>query len=240
MALEWRAFCRALAQERAAEEERLLWKWEGRTDPVPMAHRWEHVQDVVRLALWLAAVEGATAEGTRVIEAAAWRHDIRKLEPRHAEAAAAEVPALLARTDFPAALVARVADTVAKHEGMTRPEDAPPLQPLEAAILWDADKLSKLGAGALAMWGGSPYDAGKPLADRCAHLARWARGLFQHTGASMNTPAAQIEARRRLAALLSALAAWEEERLLGAPPDARRLPGPESPGSGPISTGINP
>ncbi|MGL4650998.1 MAG: hypothetical protein ACRC1H_16435, partial [Caldilineaceae bacterium] len=68
----WRSACRQLAQARAEAEAIELWAWCDRSQPLPFSHRWEHVQEVVRLALLLAAVEGATPEQTMVIEAAAW------------------------------------------------------------------------------------------------------------------------------------------------------------------------
>jgi uncharacterized protein len=50
---------------------------------------------------------------------------------------------ILARSDFPEAKIGLVADAIAKHVGL---ETSGPIVPLEAAILWDADKLTKLGA----------------------------------------------------------------------------------------------
>ncbi|MBA3533831.1 MAG: hypothetical protein H0T73_18085, partial [Ardenticatenales bacterium] len=58
---------------------------------------------------------------------------------------------------FPSEKIEAVAEAIAQHEGLTRPAAdwrkregtpfcaAPPLQPIEAALLWDADKLSKIG-----------------------------------------------------------------------------------------------
>ncbi|MGL4649675.1 MAG: hypothetical protein ACRC1H_09735, partial [Caldilineaceae bacterium] len=145
------------------------------------------------------------------IEAAAWLHDIRKLEPRHAARAADETPAILAATDFPAAQVGAVALAIARHEGMTRDDGAPPLAPLEAGVLWDADKLSKLGVGALMQSIASPYDAGRTLAERRANLLRWTHTTLARTVASFNTPTARAWGARRHAAMLAALAAWEDE-----------------------------
>lgn len=213
---DWRQSCRDLAQARAAYEESHLWGVTGLSGPSPFAHRWEHVQEVVRLAHWLAAAAGATDAQQTVIEAAAWLHDICKLEPHHAAAAAAEAPGILAATSFPPALVAAVVDTIAQHEGMTRPAGAPPLQPLEAAVLWDADKLSKLGVGALAISMAAPYDAGRGLAERRARMELFVHTTLARTVESMNTPTARAEAQRRFADLTLAMRAWEAEAALGA------------------------
>lgn len=210
-ASDWRDVCRGLAQERANAEAIRLWKWNEQAEHVPFSHRREHVQEVVRLALLLAAAEGATPEQTTVIEAAAWLHDIRKHEPHHATAGAAEAPRVLASTDFPPALIDAVAHAIAQHEGLTRPPGAPPLQPLEAAILWDADKLSKLGVSALVSGLLAPYDTGCTLSERRHRHTLWVRSTLARTVESMNTRAAQQAARHRFAAMSSALAAWEAE-----------------------------
>jgi HD superfamily phosphodiesterase len=218
----WQQVCIEMAERRAGEEAVLLWRWDAHSTPVPFAHRWEHVQEVVRLALWLAAAEGASPAQTLVIEAAAWLHDIRKLEPHHAAVAAAEAPALLAATDFPPALIPAVAAAIAQHEGMTRPPGAPPLASLEAAVLWDADKLSKLGVGALMLSMAAPYDAGKAPSERRTRAALFTRTTLAKTVESMNTATARAEARRRYAAMLAALDAWEREAdpaSAPAPPD---------------------
>lgn len=217
---DWRTACRALAQARAAVEETKLWGAAGLVEHSPFAHRWEHVQEVVRLARWLAAAEGATADEQLVIEAAAWLHDICKLQPHHAAAGAAATPAVLAATSFPPALVGAVVDAIAQHEGMTRPPGAPPLRPLAAAVLWDADKLSKLGVGALAMSMAAAWDAGKPLAERRARMELFTHTTLARTAESMNTPTARAEAHRRFAALTAALRAWEAEAALGAEQNA--------------------
>src|SRR5690606_9035885 len=141
----WREAVRQAAAEQAEAEARRAWRVEP-GEPIPFEHRWEHVRQVVSLALWLAEETGADRE---VVEAAAWLHDVRKQEPSHAKAGALAAQVILAETDFPHEKIAAVADAIRKHEGMVRPAGAAPLTPLEAAVLWDADKLTKIGVQAL-------------------------------------------------------------------------------------------
>lgn len=203
----WRATCRALAEARAREEAQLLWE-SGPQRPAPFEHRWEHVQHVVALALRLAEALGADRE---VVEAAAWLHDIRKMEPRHALAGAAEAISFLPTTDFPPTKIAAAVDAIAQHEGFYRPAGAPPIKPLEAAVLWDADKLSKLGVQYLAHSLSTPYVRGKTMVERRHYVARFAHDVLARTVESMNTEPARTLARRRYDDMLRALEAWARE-----------------------------
>jgi uncharacterized protein len=90
-----------------------------------------------------------------VCEAAAWLHDVAKSQPAeptgaghgqrrdHGRDGAIAARRILAESNFPPDKIDRVADAIAKHVGLSHDE---PIEPLEAAVLWDADKLSKLGA----------------------------------------------------------------------------------------------
>src|SRR5690606_14553585 len=140
----------------AAEDDARSWGWRATAErPHPFSYRWEHVQQVVRNGLWLARqYEGADAD---VVLAACWLHDAKKAEKNHAARGAELALTLLAELDFPQQKAGRVAEAIGLHEGLYRPaadwseasgepfRAAPPLRPLEAAILWDADKLAKVG-----------------------------------------------------------------------------------------------
>jgi uncharacterized protein len=137
----WRETVREAARAAAqAEEERAQGEYPGLYD-----YRWEHVQAVVRVAARLAEQAGADRE---VVEAAAWLHDVAKGKGRrgHGAEGAIEARRILAKTDYPAHKVEAVADAIAKHVGLSRDEPDAPLEPIEAAVIWDADKLTKLGA----------------------------------------------------------------------------------------------
>jgi uncharacterized protein len=173
------------------------------------------VQEVVELALWLARATGADAE---IAEAAAWLHDVRKEESSHGVAGAEAARAILAETDFPPAKIDAVAAAIRVHTGLYRAEDAPPLQPLETALLWDADKLSKLGVHALAFSLSQPRSQGKTLSDRRLDAERFALTVLNRTVASMNTAPARQLAERRYADMLAALQSWAREEREPDPP----------------------
>lgn len=206
----WAPFCRAYAEQCARLETRHS-SGLGESDAVDFEQRWEHVQQVVRAAQWLARETEADA---MIVEAAAWLHDIRKGEPKHADAAADVAPALLAQTDFPPQKVAAVAEAIRLHEGLTRPVGAPPLQPLEAAVLWDADKLTKVGVQALAFNLSTHWAKGSTLAERRRSAEEFVRDTLARTVESFNTEPARALAQRRFAAMQEALHHWAEDEAL--------------------------
>jgi len=206
---EWRSACQALAQARAHEEALQLWEIPD-SQTVPFEYRWEHVKEVVTIALRLCEITGADTE---VVEAAAWLHDIRKLEKQHALAGAAEAGPFLQTTDFPAGKIDAVVDAIAKHEGFLRLPGAPPVEPLEAAVLWDADKLTKLGVGALLFSFASPYVKGEDVATRYSFAHDFARDVLAKTVSSMNTPEARAIAEARYATTVAFLDAWAAEQM---------------------------
>ncbi len=207
---EWRLACRQQAEKQAMAEARKAWK--VRSDSaVPFAYRWEHIQTVVSTALWLAQRTDADCE---VVEAAAWLHDIRKGSPAHGQAGAREARRLLSTTDFPPQKVAAVVDAISRHAGLYRPTDAPPLTPLETAILWDADKLTKLGVQALAYNLSMGYMRGLTLPQRRSNMMEFTQSVLVRTAASMNTAPARREAAHRYQAMLDMLGAWRREQEL--------------------------
>ncbi|MAT98619.1 MAG: hypothetical protein CL608_15865 [Anaerolineaceae bacterium] len=115
----------------------------GTADPL-FNYRWEHVTAVVTLALKLAELTGADAE---VVEAAAWLHDVRKdTAANHAREGAKAAHEILPTTDFPKKKIGHVAKVIRSHQGLWRKK---PLKDLEAQVLWDADKLAKIGLTSL-------------------------------------------------------------------------------------------
>lgn len=205
--MTWQERCRAAAQVRAEAEVRARLQLSG-SAAIPFNHRWEHVQRVVQMALWLADKTGADRD---IVEAAAWLHDICKSEPNHGKAGAAVAQTLLRKTDFPPEKIAVVVDAIARHVGLTRPPDAAPMTPLEAAILWDADKLTKLGVGVLAYNLSLRQFDGMTLAERRAELMRFTYTVLVKTVASMNTAPARQLAEARYQAMAAFLEQWESE-----------------------------
>lgn len=207
---DWRMVCRQQAEKQAAAEARKAWKV-GSNKAIPFGHRWEHVQTVVSTALWLARQTGGDAE---VVEAAAWLHDIRKGSPAHGPSGAREAKRLLLQTNFPIEKVPSVVDAIARHAGLYRAPAAAPLEPLETAILWDADKLTKLGVQALAYTLSMSFMRGLTLPQRRSNMLEFTQSVLVRTVASMNTLPAQQEAAQRYQAMLQVLEAWRREQEL--------------------------
>ena len=206
----WQTICRQQAEERAVQEARTSWKINPE-QPIPFNYRWEHVQEVVRLALWLAPQLNADGE---IVEAAAWLHDMAKGQPKHAQVGAVEAERILAKTEFHTAKIVAVGHTIRHHEGLFRPATASVLEPVEAAILWDADKLSKLGVQALAFLLSAQYLAGMTLSERRLDCEKYVQNTLNRTVASMNTPPARQLAEQRYQHMLTMLNTWAGEELL--------------------------
>lgn len=211
MNFNWLEAVKAAAEAGAQEDEARHWGYEATSDkPYPFSYRWEHVQQVVRNGAWL-STQYPEADADVVI-AACWLHDVRKVEKSHAEKGALFARQLLRTLDFPQFKIPRVAQAISIHEGLFRPADdwrdssnepfraAPPLRPLEAAILWDADKLSKLGPiSHFHFLGWSLSQAvrtGQPLTTLEAHAQnrRYIEKVVPRIIASMNTEAANQRA----------------------------------------------
>jgi len=199
----WRETVLALARQRATEESLDLWGQAPGERP-RFNYRWEHLLAVVGLCEKLGPPLGADME---VLLAAAWLHDIvksRSVEQgavADAELAAEEAGRVLQGTDFPPSKVDAVVDAIRVHEGLFRDY---PLQQLEAAVLWDADKLSKLGATYLVhnlciRPAFDPIFAGRPTDTLLVlqSLEQWL-GMGERIVASMNTGPGRVEGARRL------------------------------------------
>lgn len=188
---EWRRTAAREAHEATLREARERWQIEDH----PANYRWTHVQAVVRLALRLAELTGADRD---VVEAAAWLHDCAKKgkDDDHGRSGSIRAGEILRMTDFPEDKLEDVVDVISKHVGLWVEE---PIEPLEAAVLWDADKLSKLGSASamqdIAHWvmvRRGPVDA------LPATVA--AQDWREKAVASFHTEPARVAGRQRLAA----------------------------------------
>lgn len=117
-------------------------------------YRKEHTLTVVGLAKKLAEKTGADRQ---TCEIGAWFHDLGKChDPRltieenqlrhrdHGFYGAEEAREFLSQRNADRDLVEEVYIGVKNHVGLTR-EVKEPMTPLSAAVIWDADKLSKIG-----------------------------------------------------------------------------------------------
>jgi uncharacterized protein len=186
---DWRTAVQEVMRE--ATEREILNRY-GSMD-VSFNYRWEHVTSVVSLATKLAELTGADIE---VVEAAAWLHDIRKGSgDMHAIEGAEFATTFLKETDFPPEKIERVAQAIREHMGLWREE---PLENLEDMVLWDADKLAKIGLTAVFHWTGGTL-AGNEIRDVLALIEESRQADWQEkTVASMHSEPARRAARKRL------------------------------------------
>ncbi|MEZ4590831.1 MAG: HD domain-containing protein [Chloroflexota bacterium] len=164
----------------------------GSAEPL-FNYRWEHVTAVVTLALKLAELTGAD---TDVVEAAAWLHDIRKeAGPKHPQEGAKFAHEILPKTDFPKEKIGHVARAIRSHMGLWRRK---PLKDLESQVLWDADKLAKIGLTSLfhfmpvILMRGNGRTT-QQIIDNARSNNKW----LPKTVASMHTAPAQKAAKKR-------------------------------------------
>lgn len=188
----WREAAREAMYEATMQE--LVSRYGGLN--VSFNYRWEHVTAVATLAMRLARQTGADEE---IVEAAAWLHDVCKAThgESHPEAGAAFARAFLPQTDFPLEKIEAVAAAIEVHKGLWRDG---PLEDLEAQVLWDADKLAKIGLTAVFHWTGGSL-AGENLRTMDEVIERGRAADWQaKTVASMHTEPARRAAERRLRA----------------------------------------
>jgi uncharacterized protein len=143
----WLTVAQEAAYRQATLESRYQWSVRPRVAP-PFSYRFEHIQAVVGIAAQLAKTLDADRE---IVLAAAWLHDVAKAVHEefgdgHGLRGAEKAKEILRRTDFPTEKLDEVGTAIIAHVGLFRDEPPPTL---EAAILYDADKLSKLGATSL-------------------------------------------------------------------------------------------
>jgi len=122
------------------------WKNSANKQRLPLYdYRGDHVEQVVKLAKDIGSTTDANME---VVTLAAWFHDFAKpglegIEIRHHGIASAELAEDgLAQFGYDAKTITQVADAIRKHVGLKLEK---PLEPIEAQVLWEADKILKLG-----------------------------------------------------------------------------------------------
>jgi len=192
----WQERVISIAKERAREESLELWGRSSDEEP-PFNYRLEHLRAVVRIAEGLALKLGADLE---IVRAAAWLHDLAKegitelVEDGHGVKGAEEARRILERTDFAKEKIDAVCQAIAEHVGLYRDH---PVEPLEAAILWDADKLAKLGAISLVHFLCLSPSLSRVTAESLLGEGRRWLGLQAKMVESMNTPLGKEMGRER-------------------------------------------
>jgi putative nucleotidyltransferase with HDIG domain len=189
----WRTAAQQAARQAAEQEAE-------RRGCIALDYRWEHVQAVVTTALRLAEKLGADQE---IVEAAAWLHDVAKdthnksEQEHHGHAGARLARSILADSDFDPGKIEAVAEAIIKHVGLVSEQL---VEPLEAAVLWDADKLTKLGnVGALHA---TVLGVQEERVTCTPDVSQWVYppDLWARIAASINTAPARQAAQARLLA----------------------------------------
>jgi HD superfamily phosphodiesterase len=122
------------------------WKEATQNQMIPLYnYRMDHIEEVVVLAKQIAHGTDADID---VITLAAWLHDLAKpgvggIPAQHHGIVSAEMAEeILTSEKIDREKIEKVSDAIRKHVGLTLKQ---PLEPLEAQILWEADKILKLG-----------------------------------------------------------------------------------------------
>jgi uncharacterized protein len=122
------------------------WREAAETQKIPLYnYRLDHIEEVVILAKNIASGLDVDMD---VIILAAWLHDLAKpgvggISAQHHGIASAELAEeILTQERIDHEKILMVADVIRKHVGLTLEN---PLEPLEAQIIWEADKILKLG-----------------------------------------------------------------------------------------------
>ncbi|NOY22015.1 MAG: HD domain-containing protein [Acidobacteria bacterium] len=143
--MNWELQLQKLVQTETEIDARNVWK--TCTDYIPFNYRFEHTRSVVNTARYLQRHEGGNL---RVIIAAAWLHDIAKRfdmkdepGPHHGILSATRASEILRTLDFTSKEMEWVHEAIEHHVGLFADNVK---RSLEADIIWDADKLTKVGA----------------------------------------------------------------------------------------------
>lgn len=129
--------------KKAAIEE---WREASENHYTPLYnYRFDHVEEVVNLAQYIASGTDANMDA---VVLSAWLHDLAKpgvggvSAQDHGILSAELAQDILSREGLDPVTINRITDVIQKHVGLTLEK---PLEPIEAQILWEADKILKLG-----------------------------------------------------------------------------------------------
>ncbi len=202
MARKWQKAVRNAMRKSAAKQNNK----KSAADNPAFSYRWEHVCAVVKTGKKLAQLTGADVE---IIEAAAWLHDIcKEAGDQHPQEGAKYARHFLPKTDFPPEKIEAVAHVIEAHMGLWRKT---PLQNLEAQVLWDADKLTKIGVLAAVHWLGGDVTRNRISGTGDVIKRLQSADWREKTVASMHTEPARRAAYRRFAAFDAMLSALQTE-----------------------------
>ena len=177
-------------------------------------YRFDHVKQVVGIANSIAREAGADEQ---IVMLAAWLHDVAKPGmggiQKHGDASAEMAREILLEKSVSPEIIERVCDVIRKHVGLTLEKS---IQPLEAQVLWDADKIAKLGAVGLIHYlvNGIKINPGFMLDEVSVQVNDFVK-LGERIVDSMNTKPGRAMAKARLETLRYIAGALEDELKLG-------------------------
>jgi HD superfamily phosphodiesterase len=179
------------------------WKAASNNQDAPLYnYRGDHIEQVVQLAKHLAAETDADIE---VVILAAWFHDYAKpglggVSIQNHGVLSAELAAeWLSKNGFDPNIILSVCDAIKKHVGLTLKK---PLEPIEAQVLWEADKINKLGLVGLLQYvlNGIQIQPGNSLKDFHSKLIEFLP-LASKIAGSVVTERGKVLANERLRTL---------------------------------------
>ncbi|MGI6366074.1 MAG: HD domain-containing protein [Bacillota bacterium] len=186
-------------REHLLEMEKLLKR------PITFDYRYEHTRTAVAIAGKLAVEMKVDPALARI---AAWLHDIakcwdpgldeaanREREQDHGRVGAREAAIFLESISFPRAFIDQVKQAVAQHVGLVK--DYTLEEPL-AALVWDADKLSKISFAGTLHYLGALLGMGGDLIDLVQFLSEADLELHRDICNSLNTEMARQWGEREL------------------------------------------
>jgi uncharacterized protein len=194
----------------AAIEE---WKSSSENQKKPLYdYRGDHIEQVVHLAKYLATESNADLE---VVTLAAWFHDLAKPGlggtsiKNHGIASAEIARKWLTEKEYDTAAISRICQAIEQHVGLTLKK---PLGSIEAQVLWEADKIHKLGLIGLLQYilNGIRIEPGNSLGDFHTRIVEFLP-LAEKIAASAVTEKGKALANRRLQTLKELAKMLEEE-----------------------------
>ena len=146
----WERYLENILREKTEKEAAALWKLSS--GGIPFDYRFEHVIAVVKHGKYLHRYEGGNL---KIIVASCYLHDIGKSffvkegKNKHHGFKSAEMAKEILKDieDFSKKDIEHVAEAIRNHVGLFKDDKE---RCLEGKILWDADKLTKVGALSLA------------------------------------------------------------------------------------------
>lgn len=194
-------YMRLRCREHLEVQEKLL----GR--PLTFNYRYEHTRTAVGIAENLALVLGVDPDLARIT---AWLHDIAKCwdpfldqaenlarEDNHGPVGGKEAAAYLRSIGCPEDLIPQIEQAIARHEGYIK--DYILEDPLDA-LLWDADKLSKISEAGVLHYLSAQLTSGEGVLDLKEFFSCLNQDLHRGIRDSLNTEPAREWADGALAA----------------------------------------